>query len=273
MIAHGRGGDDKERILVVEDDAELANLHLDFLSDHFVVDIESSGIQAIANLKKNHDIRLALIDLVLPDISGIEVLREIKKIMPFVPAIIITAFGSEDVAVRAFRCGARDYVKKPFSYDELITRIKFCLSLNVIGQAMHRMALPNESAEFPAHAVHDEKATKQDSRILQALKYIHNNYSTDISLERVASSVSLSRYHFSRLFKEMTGLTYQSYLSRVRIEQAKKLLNDDVLSVTDAGYCVGFPDLTHFERIFRKIVGYSPTEYRRQRLDLSREQG
>ncbi len=274
MVFHAQVHDDKERILVVEDDAEIINLHQDFLSDYFTVDIESSGIQAITNLKKNHDIRLALIDLMLPDISGIEVLREIKKIMPFIPAIIITAFGNEDVAVKAFRCGARDYVKKPFSYDELIKRIKFCLSLNMIEQDKHRKALTSESEEFAGHdAIHGAKTAIQNYRIQQALKYIHNNYSTNISLDRIASTVSLSKYHFSRLFKETTGFTFLSYLNRVRIEQAKKLLNDDALSVTDAGYCVGYSDLSHFDRIFKKIVGFSPTQYRRQRYPSSREQG
>lgn len=273
MISHAPVHADKERILVVEDDAEIINLHLDFLSDHFTVDIESSGIQAITHLTKKQDIRLVLIDLMLPDISGIEVLREIKRIMPFVPAIIITAFGNEDVAVKAFRYGARDYVKKPFSYDELIKRIKFCLSLNMIEQGKRRKALINESEEFAGHAIHGAKTTIQNYHVQQALKYIHNNYSTDISLDRVASTVSLSKYHFSRLFKEMTGFTYRSYLNRVRIEQAKKLLNDDALSVTDAGYCVGYSDLTHFDRIFKKIVGFSPTQYRRQRSPASQEQG
>ncbi len=264
--------DHKERILVVEDDAEIINLHLDFLSDYFTVDIESSGIQAITNLKKNRNIHLALIDLILPDISGIEVLREIKKIMPFIPAIIITAFGNEDVAVKAFRCGARDYVKKPFSYDELIKRIKFCLSLNVIEQDKHRKALTNESEEFPGHAIDGAKTTVQNYRIQKALKYIHNNYSTDISLDRIANAVSLSKYHFSRLFKEATGFSYLSYLNRVRIEQAKKLLNDDALSITDAGHCVGYANLTHFERIFKKVVGINATQYKNQRSDSFRKQ-
>jgi two-component system response regulator YesN len=75
----------------------------------------------------------------------------------------------------------------------------------------------------------------------------------------------LSRYHFSRLFKEATGMTYLSYLNRVRIEQAKKFLNDDALSITDAGYAVGYSDLRQFERIFKKVVGSTPSQYRRRK--------
>ncbi len=255
--------DPRKRILVVEDDAEIVELHKTYLSESFLVDIETSGEHAIRYLKKHNTIDLALIDLMLPDISGIDVLREIKKLMPFVPTIIVTAFGSEDVAVKAFRCGARDYIKKPFNYDELIERINFCLSLNVIDQAKNRTAFLNESEPIAPAGTAREQAAIKAGHIQRALHFIHNNFAADISLERVARTVRLSRYHLSRLFKEMTGFTYQSYLNRVRIEQAKKMLNDDALSVTDVGYAVGYSDLTHFERIFKKIVGSNPTQFRR----------
>jgi YesN/AraC family two-component response regulator len=259
--------DQRKRILVVEDDPEIIELHRTYLSERFLVDIESLGVNAIRYLKKKKTIDLALIDLMLPDISGIDVLREIKKLMPFVPTIIVTAFGSEDVAVKAFRCGARDYIRKPFAYDELIERIIFCLSLNVIDQAKNRTALLNESEPVPPAGTPRGQAAIKTRHIQRALHFIHNNYATNISLGQVAQTVRLSRYHFSRLFKEITGLTYQSYVNRVRIEQAKKMLHDDALSVTDAGYAVGYSDLTHFERIFKKIVGSNPTQFRRRAPD------
>lgn len=264
MTSHAQAAVEKKKILVVEDDAEINRLHQHFLSGRFTVIIEPSGRQAIRYLKGHQDIDLALIDIRLPDISGIEVLKEMKKSLPFVPAIIITAFGNEDVAVSAFRYGARDYVKKPFRYDELMRRIDFCLSLNVIEQVKHRKALTSE-AEDLAGGVSGEKADRKGRTIQQALKYIHNNYSTDIGLDHVAGVVGLSRYHFSRLFKEATGMTYLSYLNRVRIEQAKKFLNDDALSITDAGYAVGYSDLRQFERIFKKVVGSTPSQYRRRK--------
>ncbi len=257
---------DKKRILVVEDDIEINNLHRSYLSDLFMVDIESAGLSAIHYLEKNREIDLALIDLMLPDISGIDVLKELKKNLPFVPTIIVTAFGSEDVAVKAFRCGARDYIKKPFTYDELIRRVNFCMSLNVIEQAKNRTALIESESSDLEGTPHGQVALK-NYKIQRALHFIHNNYATDISLDRVAKTVCLSRFRFSHLFKEIIGLTYQSYMNYVRIEQAKKLLNDDALSITDTGYAVGYSDLTHFERIFKKIVGSNPTQYRRQRPD------
>lgn len=268
MISRARVHEDKKRILVVEDDANIIKMHQDLLSDRFEVIITSSGMDAIRHLRNDPDIDLALLDIKLPDMSGIEVLKEIKKIKPCIPVIITTAFGNENVAVNAFRCGARDYVKKPFNTDELLKRIDFCLSLNIIEQAKHRKALTNEADEFAIDFISRTKAGRKDKNLQQALKFIHNNFSMDISLDRVAGVAGISRYHFSRLFKEMTGLTYLSYLNRVRIEQAKRLLNDDNLSITDTGHAVGYYDLTHFERIFKKISGTTPSQYRHRTSPL-----
>jgi len=268
MTSRARIRDDKKRILIVEDDDDIIKVHQQLLSDLFTVIVKPSGMRAISYLRGNPDIDLVLLDIKLPDISGIEVLKEIKKIKPCVPTIIITAFGSENIAVKAFRCGARDYVKKPFNNDELLRRINFCLSLNVIEQARDRKVLTNEADEVAADFVSRTTNGRKNHNLQQAIKYIHNNFSTDISLDRVAGTAGISKYHFSRLFKEMTGLTYQSYLNRVRIEQAKKLLNDEELSITDTGYAVGYSDLTHFERIFKKLTGTTPSQYRRRTSSL-----
>jgi len=268
MTSRARIRDDNKRILIVEDDADIIKVHQQLLSDLFTVIVKPSGMRAISYLRGNPDIDLVLLDIKLPDISGIEVLKEIKKIKPCVPTIIITAFGSENIAVKAFRCGARDYVKKPFNNDELLRRINFCLSLNIIEQARDRKVLTNEADEVAADFVSRTTNGRKNHNLQQAIKYIHNNFSTDISLDRVAGTAGISKYHFSRLFKEMTGLTYQSYLNRVRIEQAKKLLNDEELSITDTGYAVGYSDLTHFERIFKKLTGTTPSQYRRRTTSL-----
>jgi len=259
---------DQGKILITEDEESLRFVLKKALEDEgYWVQTAANGESARRSLTDT-SFDVALMDIKLPDISGIEVLKEIKKIKPCVPTIIITAFGSENIAVKAFRCGARDYVKKPFSNDELLRRINFCLSLNIIEQAKHRKVLTSEAEEFAADFVSRTKPGRKNHNLQQALNYIHNNFSTEITLDRVAGTAGLSKYHFSRCFKEMTGLTYQSYLNRVRIEQAKKLLNDDALSITDTGYAVGYSDLTHFERIFKKLTGTTPSQYRRRTSSL-----
>lgn len=264
-----RENKNRKTILIVEDEAELVAAYLHLLSDSFSVITASDGAQAVNHLKNHPGIHLALVDVMLPDMSGIEVLKEIKRTAPGVPVIIITGFGNEHIAVKAFRYGARDYIKKPFRYGELLGRINFCLSLEQGEKIRSRKALMHEPEDFGASVPCESKAGDKNHNLQRALDYIDNNYEADISLEQVANIANVSKYHFSRVFKKSTGLTYQSYLNRVRIEQAKRLLNEHALSVTDTAYAVGYSDLTHFERIFKRLVGSTPSQYRCQPSSLS----
>jgi AraC-like DNA-binding protein len=72
----------------------------------------------------------------------------------------------------------------------------------------------------------------------------------------------MSRFHFSKMFSQCTGLTFTHYLSRVRIEHSKDLLLNPDLRVSEIAYDVGFESVTHFNRVFAKIVGQSPTDFR-----------
>ena len=93
-------------------------------------------------------------------------------------------------------------------------------------------------------------------------RYIASRQFDPIRLEEIARALNVSTFHFCRIFKQATGLTFVAYLSRLRVEKAKILLQDKNLRITEICYEVGFHSLTHFNRIFRKLVGSSPTEYR-----------
>lgn len=97
--------------------------------------------------------------------------------------------------------------------------------------------------------------------IFQAKNFIDNNYMKDISLEEVSKLVGVSPQYFSRLFKEQTGGNFIEYLTRVRIEHSKELIRSTNKSVKEICFEVGYNDPNYFSRLFRKVVGISPTEY------------
>jgi AraC-like DNA-binding protein/ligand-binding sensor protein len=98
--------------------------------------------------------------------------------------------------------------------------------------------------------------------ITRAKAYINENQTEDLCLGMVAKAVNASSYYFCKMFKKATGINFTGYLSRVRIEKAKNLLLNPNLRVSEIAYEVGFQSLTHFNRVFKKILGQSPTEYR-----------
>lgn len=103
---------------------------------------------------------------------------------------------------------------------------------------------------------------ESNSIILKAKGYIDQYYYKGISLDDVSREVQISPYYFSKLFKEETGENFIYYLTNIRIEKAKQLLNNKALSVKEIGIKVGYSDPNYFSRIFKKSVGQTPTEYK-----------
>lgn len=100
--------------------------------------------------------------------------------------------------------------------------------------------------------------------ITRARGFILEHQSEDLSLGDVAKAVNCSTFYFCKMFKKASGLHFTEYLARVRVEKAKNLLLNPNLRISEIAYEVGFQSLTHFNRVFRRLVGESPTEYRRQ---------
>jgi AraC-like DNA-binding protein/ligand-binding sensor protein len=98
--------------------------------------------------------------------------------------------------------------------------------------------------------------------IARAKEYITAHQAEDLSLAQVAKAVNTSTFYFCKIFRKMTGLNFTDYVSRVRVEKAKNLLLNRNLRVSEIAYEVGFQSLTHFNRVFKRIIGMSPTKYR-----------
>jgi AraC-like DNA-binding protein len=102
--------------------------------------------------------------------------------------------------------------------------------------------------------------------ITRAKEYIHEHQTENLRLGHVAKACNTSTFYFCKMFKKITGINFTDYLSRVRIEKSKNLLLNPNLRVSEIAFEVGFQSLTHFNRVFKKILGQSPTEYRAQLL-------
>lgn len=99
--------------------------------------------------------------------------------------------------------------------------------------------------------------------IEKAIRYINENYMNDISLESVANYVYLSTSYFSRLFKKELGINFIDYLNKVRVEESKKYLYDLKMPLSDVANIVGFTDQSYYTKVFKKIEGISPGQFRK----------
>lgn len=113
----------------------------------------------------------------------------------------------------------------------------------------------------------EQIATQRDhaepAMVERARQVIDERSGDALTLTEIARSVHASTFHFCKTFKRATGMTFTQYLSMVRIAKAKKLLANPQARITEVAYEAGFASLTHFNRMFRRIAGQSPSDFRR----------
>lgn len=131
--------------------------------------------------------------------------------------------------------------------------------LDSVGELLGVFA---EHLAIKSNQVTMQQANAEPPVITKAKQFIEEHYAGEISLGQVAAAVHTSLFYFCKIFKKHTGINFTEYVSRVRTEKAKSLLLNPNLRVSEIAYEIGFQSLTHFNRVFKKIVGESPTSYR-----------
>lgn len=107
---------------------------------------------------------------------------------------------------------------------------------------------------------------KNKQKIQQAIAYIQENYNKDLNMAVVSNYISMNYSLFSQTFKQYTGTNFVHYLKTIRINQAKKLLEETDLKIIEISNLVGYENEKHFMKIFRCVCGVSPSEYRKNAL-------
>lgn len=245
------------KILIVDDDPGLLeSLHAALSPPHRVF-TSRSGLEAL-EIVQQLDLDMVLLDYVLPDVSGLAILRVLKHAYPSLPVILMTAFGCEDVAIEALRGGVRDYLKKPIHLSDLRARVE-----NLLAARQQRASLGAHVAWRIDPLVPSKEAVPHDANLRRAMAFIEARLHAELRLDQVAREAGMSKFHFCRHFKNVTGLTFREFLARRRIARAMELLRDRGRSFTEVYSDVGFKDPSHFGRVFRKLTGQRPSKFRR----------
>jgi AraC-like DNA-binding protein/ligand-binding sensor protein len=169
-----------------------------------------------------------------------------------------TKFGFDRAAKQLVDWGVHVDLRKAreaYFHTKVLTKKQYVATLRLLEIfGRHLSILSNQIAV--------ESSAEEPPAIARAKRFIAQNQNGALCLATVAKAVNTSTFYFCKLFKRATGLTFTDYVARVRIEKAKALLLDSNRRVSEVAYDVGFQSLTHFNRVFRKIVGQSPTSYR-----------
>ncbi|MBD2463080.1 helix-turn-helix transcriptional regulator [Oscillatoria sp. FACHB-1407] len=157
--------------------------------------------------------------------------------------------------------------------DSVISNIGFALKAELDGNgAKGHLYLESATTFLAAHLLRhyctrtpslpDYSGGLPKYKLREAIAYIHEHLSEEISLEAIASHLHMSQYYFCHLFKQSMGISPYQYVLRQRIDKAKQLLKQRHLAITDVALECGFANQTHFTKHFRKLMGTTPKAYR-----------
>jgi AraC-like DNA-binding protein len=148
-----------------------------------------------------------------------------------------------------------DELEQAWMNSRVLTNRQYDAAVQLLGVFAEHLSIASNQIAV-------QQANAEPPAITRAKKFIADHQTETLSLGQVAKAVNMSSFYFCKMFKKATGLNFTDYVSRVRVERARNLLLNPNLRVSEIAYEVGFQSLTHFNRVFRRIVGKSPTAYR-----------
>lgn len=220
-----------------------------------------SGAQRI----RECDPDILFIDIRMPDMDGLTMLAGLKSAFPHMQITVLTGYREFEYAKQAIGLGAARYLLKPSKMCEIEE------ALDVMTQRLQeRFAAPRENragdpaSGDPASGGSDmtEKTEVNSFIVNTALKYLETHFAEKLSLSEVAEKIYVSQWYLSKLLNKYTEKNFYDLVNQVRIKKAKQLLKDPALRIGEISEMVGFVDVSHFSRIFKKTENISPKDYR-----------
>lgn len=255
------------KLIIVDDEQEvrdgLVEL-IDWTSIGFhVVQCMADGREAMAYLQTN-DVDVVLTDIKMTFVSGLELAKFIYDTRRNIRVVLLSGYQEFHLAQEAIRYQVVHYLLKPTEVDEM--KAVFQTIYSELEETKTRPDMRNEPNRHFRKRLQESTAgisvATEKANIRRAKQYILDHHASDISLASVAEYVGLSTVYLSKLFKQESGENFSDYLTRVRIEKAKEYLKDPHYKIYEISELIGYKNLKHFYKLFRKLTSFTPSEYR-----------
>lgn len=211
---------------------------------------------------------IVITDINMPKLDGLKMIAGLKSEFPDMQLIILTGYREFEYARQAIELGVSRFLLKPSKMNELeeaIETVTGRLDQRAVPKITPVLEFAQKDANLsaPAGITEIEENSEANSFIVKnALEYIRENSQEKLRLTDVADQVYVSQWHLSKLLNRHTGKTFSDLLNGARMDRSKELLKDPALRICDVAEMVGFQDLAHFSRVFKKMEGMSAGEYR-----------
>lgn len=244
----------KPRAIVIDDDPAVHETIRQALSADYELEfVDRPDIAWELFLFFKEPIDILIMEVVLSKTDGVALLRKIREIHPWLPVLIITGHSTHERAKEICNLNVAGYIEKPVTDVKLLRERVAALRNYSHNMYMKFMSRGNEPV----------KAQKLHPVTMRCLSEIHKNFNMPITDEFLADNCGVSRSHLCKIFKSDCGITIKDYITGVRLDAAKKLLQNTAYTVSDIQEYIGYKSRTHFFNTFKRRIGVSPRLFRR----------
>ncbi|SDO23521.1 response regulator transcription factor [Alkalicoccus daliensis] len=247
-------------ILIVDDEPKSRQglkRRLDAWNEQ-LADIHTAGTAFEAlEFMQEHEVDLLITDIRMPEMTGLELIEKTKKLNQEPVFIVISAYSEFEYAQRALKMGVVNYLLKPVKKEAFIEAVSSALAAR---EKKDRYAMVEKAMEDPAL----EQIESLPEPLQEAAQFIEEHLGEKFSLKDVAAHVHLNPSYFSVLFKEQMGITFSEFLTRKRLQQAKRILLTSDLPVGEIAERTGYQTAKYFIQIFKEYEGKTPSKYRKE---------
>jgi len=255
------GLDGKPVLLVVEDHADLNEFICTFFEEDFQCISAFDGQEALEKMEQQiPDILIS--DLMMPNMDGNTFIQNLKKNEEYghIPIVVLSAKSQTESRIDLYKIGADNYLMKPFDIAELSAVVENLLEQRrKLKNTFHRNFLNGkiERTEHPLGARKKENDALIEDAMHRIIQHLDNN---EFNVKTLAKELGIPRNRFQTELKELTGLSPVEFIRSVRLNEAKKMLQDKQLNVSEIAYSVGFNNLSYFTRSFKSEFGILPSQ-------------
>ena len=230
----------KKKVLVIEDDRAIRRGIVDALEFEGYEPLEAGEGEKGFSMAVETDCDCILLDLILPRMSGLDILKEVRNARPTVPVIIITAKGEEDDRVKGLKLGADDYVVKPFSIKELLARVEAVIRRTPERPSdIEKIPLPNGYVDIARSEIcfSDGTYTEISERECDLIRYLASNPTRAVSRDEILSRVW-------RINPQgMNTRTIDMHIARLRDKLRDNSSEPEIIiTVRGKGYMISLPE-------------------------------
>ena len=202
---------------------------------------------------QEHKPDMIISDISMPGLDGLSMIAGLKSEFPDMEICILTGYREFEYAQKAITLGVSRFLLKPSNMSQIEEAVDA-----MIQNLKKKDIMPGEEEQ--------SSDTASSFIVKNALEYIETNYANKITLIEVAEKTYVSQWHLSKLLNKFTGKSFSDILNQARVKRAKELLKDPALRIGDVAEQVGFFDMAHFSRVFKKQTGISANAYRNTKL-------